>query len=84
MKMEVKKQITKSIFLPTIFYQLLNLIPANFTLEMKCLRKSFGVTGLNKLRNGDIRNRIHITSCIDYVEKQQIQYFRQLVRMEHS
>src|SRR5579871_4624129 len=54
------------------------------TCEMKCLRKAVGVTRLDKIRNEDIRNRLSVTSCLEYIERQQISWFEHLMRMYHN
>lgn len=51
---------------------------------MKCSRKASGVIRLDRLRKYDIRNRIAITPCIEYIEKRQIQWFEHLMGMEYN
>jgi len=89
-KMEVKRQMIYSIFLPTLCYQCQtwSLSSSHYrkliTCEMKCLRKAVGVTRLDRLRNEDIRQRIGIIPCIEYIERQQIKWFGHLMRMNHD
>ena len=89
-KMEVKRQMIKSIFLPTLCYQCQtwSLTAAHHrkltTCEMKCLRKAVGVTRKDRLRNEDIRSRVGITSCTEYIERQQMQWFGHLMRMKYN
>ena len=51
---------------------------------MKCLRKAVGVTRKDRLRNEDIRSRVGITSCTEYIERQQMQWFGHLMRMKYN
>jgi hypothetical protein len=89
-KMEVKKQMINTIFMPTLCYQCQTWPLTSehqrklTTCEMKCLRKAAGVTRLDRLRNDDIRNRVGTTSCKEYIERQQISWFGHLMRMNHN
>ena len=89
-EMEVKRQMIYSIFLPTLCYQCQtwSLSSSHYrkivTCEMKCLRKAAGVTRLDRLRNEDIRERIGIIPCTEYIERQQIKWFGHIMRMHHD
>ena len=87
-KMEIKKQIISTIFIPTLCYQCQtwSLTASQqrkiVTCEMKCLRKAAMVTKLDKIRNEEIRKRVGIISCIEYIERQQVKWFGHLMRMK--
>ena len=40
------------------------------------------VTKLDKIRNEEIRKRVGIISCIEYIERQQVKWFGHLMRMK--
>lgn len=78
----------KSVFQQTLSYQWQTSLTSSHTRklktsEMKCLRKAVCVTRFDRLRNGD-RNIIGQASCIEPIQRQQIQRFDHLVRMDHN
>lgn len=85
--MTTKKHLIQSVFVPTLCYQCqtwtLTTKQKNklVTTEMRCLRKALGVTRRDKIRNEVIREKVGVESIIDYIGRQQIQWFAHLERM---
>ena len=48
---------------------------------MKCLRRMLGVTRRDRLRNEDIRKKVDTASVLDFIKKQQIQWFGSISRL---
>ena len=85
--MDTKRQLISSIFIPTLCYQC-----QTWTLgksherkitacEMKCLRKTLGITRRDRWRNEDVRTNVGIEPCLQYIDKQRIKWFGHLSRM---
>ena len=85
--MITKKQIIKAVFTPTLLYQSENWTLTSkerqmlTTTGMRCLIKAAGKTRMDKIRNEEIRRRVHMQPAEQTANKNKIRWWSHIKRM---
>jgi hypothetical protein len=85
--MQIKRQLINAIFIPTLCYQCQTwtltkeLERKLSSCEMRVLRKAANKTMRDRMQNEEIRKIVGTTPVNEYIEKQRVNWFGHLMRM---